>query len=149
MARAPIQVIVIPYIKHPDFSFEYAVFKRSDEHYWQFIAGGSEDNETTFETAKREAYEEAGITADLKYTELESFDKIPVVGVSGFLWGEDVCVIPQYCFAVEVQNRDLKISVEHTVFKWADYESAYNLLHWNSNKNALWELNYKLGVKKI
>jgi dATP pyrophosphohydrolase len=149
MARAPIQILVIPYFKHSESSIEYAIFKRSDEHYWQFIAGGAEDNETPLEAAKRESYEEAEISPGSKYTELESFDKIPVVGVRGFLWGEDVCVIPQYCFAVEANNQSLKISAEHTEYIWGDYNTVYNLLHWNSNKNALWELNYKLENKKI
>ncbi len=149
MARTPIQILVLPYIKHSDSSIEYAVFKRSDEHYWQFIAGGAENNETPAEAAKREAFEEAAVSLNSKYTELESFDKIPVVGVSGFLWGEDVCVVPQYCFAVEVENRNLRISAEHTEYIWSDYDTAYELLHWNSNKNALWELNYKLGKNKI
>jgi hypothetical protein len=29
-------------------------------------------------------------------------------------------------------------------FKWASYDEAVNLLKWDSNKNALWELKERL-----
>ena len=64
MARAPFQVLVYPYRKIDDNEYEYALLKRSDAGWWQAIAGGGEDDETPIETAKREAYEEAGILTD-------------------------------------------------------------------------------------
>ena len=33
---------------------------------------------------------------------------------------------------------------EHSEIKWASYEEAKELLKFDSNKNALWELNERL-----
>lgn len=62
MARAPFQVLAIPFRRAANGLFEYALFKRTDCQYWQGIAGGGEDDETPLAAARREAYEEAGIS---------------------------------------------------------------------------------------
>ncbi len=146
MTRAPFQVLIFPYRFLPGGEIEYAIFNRADDtaHFWQGIAGGGEGTETPIEAAKREAYEEGGIPAASPYLTLDSVATIPVEEISGFLWGEDVLVIPEYCFGVEVTDRALLLSHEHTEFRWVDYESAVELLKWDSNKNALWELNVRL-----
>lgn len=123
---------------------EYAVFRRADLDCWQGIAGGGEDDETPIEAAKRESHEEAGISPDSDYMKLHSLSTIPVVGINGFIWGEDVLVIPQYSFGVRVEDSDLKLSSEHTEYRWLSYDKAHDLLKWDSNKNALWELDYRL-----
>ena len=145
MPRAPFQVLVFPFRRTEDDRIEYAIFKRSDAHYWQAIAGGGEDEETPPQAARREAYEEADIPQSQRYIELSSRATVPVVSICGFNWGEDVLVIPEYCFGVEVTGRTLKLSHEHSEFCWTDYDGASSLLRWDSNKNALWELNVRLN----
>jgi hypothetical protein len=44
--RAPFQVLVIPYTLTAEDDLEYALFRRQDEGYWQFISGGGEGAET-------------------------------------------------------------------------------------------------------
>lgn len=122
---------------------EYAAFRTSDGGYWQWIAGGGEDAETPAEAARREAFEEAGISPGSEFIVLDSKSTIPVVGIRGFLWGPDVLVVPEHCFGVMV-DEDLLISSEHSEFAWMEYESAYAALCWDGNRNALWELNHRL-----
>lgn len=56
MARARYQVLVIPYCIE-DGHARFCVFKRSDLDFWQFIAGGGEDEDASIlESAKREAF---------------------------------------------------------------------------------------------
>ncbi len=144
MARAPFQVLVFPYYR-TDADTEYAIFRRTDTGYWQGIAGGGEGEETPLQAAKREAQEEASIPAASRYVALEALSKVSVVQVAGtLLWGEDVLVIPEYCFGVEVVNRQLALSREHVEYRWVQYDTAVAMLHWDSNKTALWELNHRL-----
>ncbi|MDP8228559.1 MAG: NUDIX pyrophosphatase [Candidatus Electryoneaceae bacterium] len=147
MSRSPFQVLVLPFYLNSDAVRLYAVFKRIDfkTDCWQFIAGGGESNETPLETAKREAFEEGGIDPDSEYIPLGSMATIPVVNICGFQWGDDVLVIPEYCFGVNVLNPKLTISSEHSEYRWLPYEKAVGLLRWDSNKNGLWELDYRLG----
>jgi len=145
MARTPFQVLVYPYRKIRDDGFEYALLKRSDTGYWQAIAGGGENNETSLEAAKREAYEEAGIPANSDFLQLDTVEPIPVTEFAdSHLWGDDVYVIPQYCFGVLVKDSQILLSREHTEYAWLTYEQAYHLVKYDGNKTALWELDKRL-----
>jgi len=148
MSRAPFQALVLPYKIGPGNTLRYAIFSRRDSrNCWQGIAGGGEGKETPRAAAKREAYEEAGIDTASKYIKLASFATLPVINVCGFKWGPRVLVIPEYCFGVEVKAQKVKLSREHSGFKWVSYGEAIKMLKWDSNRNALWELNYRLGKK--
>jgi dATP pyrophosphohydrolase len=144
MARAPFQVLVFPYRIIDDNKILYAVFRRVDAGYWQGIAGGGEDDETPLEAARREAFEEAGIDAPDGFIELDSHFTVPAEEVAGMIWGQKVLVLPECCFGVEVKDETIVLSDEHDAFRWLNYEAARTLLHWDSNKNALWELDYRL-----
>lgn len=103
--RAPYQVLIFPYIKTAD-SIQYAIFNRSDYGYWQGIAGGGEDGEVPIESAKREAFEEARITRECPYIQLDSVSSLSVEDVvGGFLWGEEVYVIKEFSFGVKVPTK--------------------------------------------
>lgn len=144
MARAPFNVLVFPYIK-VDANFEYALLKRSDYGFWHGVAGGGEDSETALETARRETYEEAGISMESSFLQLDTINSIPVIAFAvGDLWGKNVYVVPQYTFGVLANNRQITLSREHTEYKWLRYEQAYDMLKYDGNKTALWELDRKL-----
>jgi dATP pyrophosphohydrolase len=137
--RAPFQVLVIPF-RRTASTLQFAVLKRSDADYWQFVAGGGEDGETPIQAAQRETKEEIGITGD--FMQLDSASTVPKdCFAAADSWDENVYVIPEHSFAVHATNADICLSPEHTEFQWLAYEQAYRLLNWDSNRNALWELN--------
>jgi len=144
VSRAPFQVLVIPY-RPTLHGLLYALFRRTqaDGGYWQAIAGGGEDAETPLEAARREAYEEAGIHVDSEFLPLASVSTIPVVHM-GFKWGPDVLVVPEHTFGVRADTPEITISHEHVEYRWLPYREAYDILHWDSNRSALWELNHRL-----
>ncbi len=138
MPRSPFQVLVIPYLIE-DHKALYACLKRSDDGYWQFIAGGGENGETPIEAAIRETAEESGIETTAAILPLETLTMIPGSNVSD-LW-KDIPVIPEYTFAVPAYSRRLILSEEHSEYCWCDYETARELLRWKSNRDALQELH--------
>jgi len=151
MARAKYQVLVIPYVK-TESGATYCVFKRSDMNAcWQFVAGGGEDEDKTpLVSAKREAFEEAGISSDSKFTELETVCSISTEHFKArSVWGADCLVIPEYCFAAEIPDKQISLSNEHTSFEWVDYETAKQRLKYDSNRVALWELDNKIRLGLI
>jgi dATP pyrophosphohydrolase len=145
--RAPFQVLVLPYRKTPS-GLEYAILRQSDSGYWEFVSGGGEDTEKPFEAAKRETEEEIGIIAeDVNFMPLDSQNTQPKSNFAATYassWSPDVYVIPEYCFAIDAEKKKIILSGEHTEYRWVDYDSAQEKLQWDSNKNALWELNERL-----
>jgi dihydroneopterin triphosphate diphosphatase len=135
---------VLPFHR-TDHDVKYAVFKRADAGYWQFIAGGGEGGESPIEAAKREAEEEAGIVQSARVFPLDSRNTVPVLELADrLLWGPDVLVVPEYTFAVSLTDPDLRIGCEHSEYRWASYGTCREMLHWDSNRNALHELNHRI-----
>jgi dATP pyrophosphohydrolase len=149
MKRAPFQVLVLPFRCRKGKSPLYAIFRRADSGVWQGIAGGGESTESPLESARREAREEGGISEANSYFSLESRCTIPVVNIRGFKWGPNVLVIPEYTFGVQMTSAEITLSSEHSEYRWTSYAVAHRLLEWNSNKNALWELDTRIKKHKL
>jgi dATP pyrophosphohydrolase len=144
--RAPFQVLVIPY-RSTGPALEFVVLRRRDAGYWQFVAGGGQVGETPIQAARRETAEEIGISGDPR--PLDSRATVPKDCFrAADSWGDDVYVIPEYSFAVHVGDQDIRLSSEHIEYRWVPYERACSLLKWDSNRNALWELNQRLMVEQ-
>ena len=148
--RAPYQTLTILYKEEQD-RFFYAIFYRTSHPIWQFISGGGEEGESILETVVREINEETSIKIDKEQIlRLDSKSSIPVVNITGeYTWGDQIYVVPEYTFAVNIKNLNIKLSNEHKEFKWATYEEAMEKLNYDSNKTALWELNERLINKNL
>lgn len=149
--RAPFQVIVFPYrVIKPDV-IEYAIFYRRTLRYgdfWQAISGGGEDDENPLQAARREAHEEGGLSLDTEFIQLDSMATIPAPQAAGMLWGPDVLVVPEYAFGADAARQAITLSSEHETYRWADYQTAQRLLRFDSHRNALWELDYRLTQER-
>ena len=145
MSRAQFQVLIIPFRVAGNGIPEYALTKRSDMDVWQFLSGGGESDETPMKAAKREANEEGDIPYDYEMIRLDSTASIPAINFAAHKeWGDGVYVVPEYSFGVEMTDKDLTLSFEHTKLQWLQYEKAVAMLTWDSNKTALWELNERI-----
>jgi dATP pyrophosphohydrolase len=145
LARAPFQILVLPYRILTNGDYEFAVFSRLDYDCWQGIAGGGEDDETPRQAAQREAWEEAGISADSVFLSLDTIASVPVTCFrDSYRWGEQVYVIPEYSFGVDVTGTRIAISDEHKEFRWLSFAQAERILKYDSNRVALWELNQRI-----
>lgn len=144
--RQPHQILAFPYKKDENGNYLYGIFCRVGKtERWQGIAGGVEEGESYLEACKREANEEAGINYNANVIELKSISTMPVVNVTKeFIWGEEVYLIYEHCFGIDASDENITISHEHTKVEWLTYDEAKIKLKWDSNRNALWELNWKL-----
>jgi len=144
MPRAPFQILVLPWRSRAE-ALEVAVLLRADYELWQFISGGGELGETPADAARRESLEEAGIPLDAAYLALDTTTSIPACWFEAWpSWPEGVLVVPEHVFAVEVGERELVLSPEHRELRWCRLPEAMALLRFDSNRNALWELNERL-----
>lgn len=146
MARAPFQVLIIPYRPSSSGGWEYLLLRRADAGYWQPVAGGGEDGESQEEAARREAWEEAGIPPEAPFLRLDATETIRVTEFKDSpLWGDAVYVIPQTCFGAAVPpDWNPVLSREHTQAGWFSFPEAHSLLRFDANRTALWELDRRL-----
>lgn len=144
MPRAPFQILVLPYRKTRD-ALEFAVLRRSDYFCWQGVAGGGEDDETPLEAAKREAFEEAGISSVGDFLPLQaSCTKLVTLFQDNGTWDPALYVIPEHSFGADCTGQTLTLSSEHVMMEWLPYKEAHARFTYDSNRTALWELNQRL-----
>lgn len=137
MSRSPFQVLVF-LLRQQEGQKEVLLLKRADMGIWQGIAGGGEGEESPVEAAKREVREETGACLSC-VTDLDSVEMLSVLDVVGsYRRGEGIAYIPEYVFFASVSSdTQIRISKEHTEYRWCGFDQALDLLEWNSNKQAV------------
>ena len=149
MSRAPFQILAIPH-RIIDGRLHVCVFRRADMDQLQFIAGGGEDGETPLEAAKREIFEETGLSSE-GLIQLDSCCSIPITCINKARrshWDPKRFVMPEYSFAFPCEG-EISLSHEHRSFLWMAYEEAWDKLTWQSNRTAMFELACRLGIIEI
>jgi len=119
--RTNVQVFL--YTINPDFKI--LILKRSQERggFWQPITGGIEEGESTYDTIKREVFEETGFheiekVFDLDYTFTY---KAPI----SRKWMRDIC------FGVKVDRIfEVLLSDEHEEYIWCNEKETKQILKW-------------------
>ena len=112
--------------------WEFLLLKRSmDTIYpgtWQGVTGKIELSETPYKTALRELMEETGLIANRLFT----IDKVNTF----YDYKKDTMnLIP--VFGVIVNTTDVKLSKEHTEFKWCNVDEAKKLITWDQQKKGV------------
>jgi dihydroneopterin triphosphate diphosphatase len=125
--------------------FEVAVFHRTDYDVWQFVSGGGEDGETPEVAARREGHEEARIPLAAPYLRLDTVASVPACWFRAWpRWPAHILVVPEYAFAVDTGDHEPRLSDEHHTLRWCSRDEAMDLLRFDSNRTALWELHERL-----
>ncbi len=112
---------------------EFLSLKRSPEQYypnlWQMVSGKIKDNETAYQSAIREIKEETELTPE----------KLWVAPTVNYFYSPDndyICLLPVFAAKVDYESI-VKISNEHTEFKWVGPEEAKVLLAWEGQRKSV------------
>ena len=110
-------------------------FKSASEHYkelWDFPKGNVEGKESQLNAARRETEEETGLT---KIRFQDKFSK----KVQFFYRKEGNTIFKQvtYYLAELMAEQDVKISEEHSGYKWLGYKDAMKTLTHKNSKEVL------------
>lgn len=106
-------------------------------HLWQGVAGKRSEGETASEAVLREVREETG---------LEPVRMVVVDYVSSFYQSFDDTLHLVPVFGIEVTTAEVRLSPEHTEFRWVDLTEARSLLSWRQQKAAIQVLHEMLTV---
>lgn len=119
--------------REKDGKLEFLLLKRSPEQYypnlWQMVTGKIKENEAAYHTALREIKEETSLTP-------EKFWVAPTVNSFYSPDKDYICLLPVFAAKVNF-NSEVKISNEHTEYKWVAPELAKQLLAWDGQRKSV------------
>lgn len=126
-------------------SIKYLLLKRSDytKYYpgiWQIVTGTVEKNESYYQTALRESIEETHI----KIKNLYAFTKLNAFYSP---MKDTINLVP--VFAIETDDDYVKLSEEHTEYKWLSIIKAVELVYFYTQKEMLKIINLNLKNKSL
>jgi dATP pyrophosphohydrolase len=123
---------------------EFLLLKRSNSDIypgvWQMVTGSVIRGEKGYEAVIREIKEETG----------QSPEKLWVVpNVNSFYSKkrDHICMVPVFAALVK-NNTEIKISGEHTEFKWVDKDTALKLLAWVGQRKSV-EIIYEYFTNEM
>ena len=105
--------------------------KKTYEHLWKGVAGKIETGETAWQAALRELDEETGLKPIRMFIAdhiSKFYEKIE----------DRINLVP--VFGIEVESEEVRLSNEHTEFRWMGVDEAEESLVWNGQKE---------GVRKV
>lgn len=103
---------------------------RYGKGHWGFVKGHIEEGETREQTVMRELEEETGITdAEI----IPGFSEV----IGYYFRRKDVISKKVTFFLIKSNTDKVKISYEHSEYKWLAYEEALNQLTFESTKRIL------------
>ncbi len=101
------------------------------QRHWGFPKGTIEKGENKKQTIKREIKEETGIS---KFEFIDNFEeKIEYI----FRQDNEILHKNVTFFLVETKEKDVKLSHEHTDFKWLLFKDAFEQLSYKNTKEIL------------
>jgi len=111
---------------------EFLLLKRSEDQpypgLWQMVSGKIKKGEKAYETALREIKEETGLVPLQLWV-------APTVNSFYEPKNEFICLLP--VFAARVDSPIVKLSDEHTEYKWVKQNEAQKLLAWEEQRKAV------------
>lgn len=114
-------------------TLEFLLLKRAaNEIYanvWQMVTGSVEENEKAYQTAIREIKEETYLMPNRMWV---------VPNVNSFYYSDDdsINMVPVFVAEVDFTN-NVRISDEHSEFKWCKKKEAKKLLAWPGQRNSV------------
>jgi bis(5'-nucleosidyl)-tetraphosphatase len=116
---------------------EYLVLKYGIRH-WDFPKGHLEENETSLEAALRETYEETGLKVNI----VNGFnDKITYIFRTNYSEGQVIYKEVDFFLGQIDISANVKLSHEHSKFKWEKYDKAMKTLTYQNARNILTKAN--------
>jgi dATP pyrophosphohydrolase len=129
-------------LRHPERTLAGAI--------WQTVVGSVRWTEERIQAARREVYEETGLTMLRGITAIGYAFSFPIrLPKNQESWyAPDQTTIDNTVFAAEViGRRPILLSPEHQAYGWFSFEDALEKLHWPEEKEALSRLHPMIAAQ--
>jgi len=139
-------MIEVHIFKKTQYGIRYLILKRAaGEIYpglWQMVTGRIRRGEKAYLAALREITEETGLKVKKLWV-------IPYINSFYAPVRNEVCMIPVFA-ALADRKSEVRLSVEHSEFRWVKREDALRAFAWHGQRESLKIIhNYFTGRKKV
>ena len=132
MVQIKVRVVDVYVFRRNTTGLKFLLMKRSPgkiyEGLWQSVAGKIESGEKAYQAAVRELKEETGLipkrifaTDHVSQFYEAKFDTLNIVPV----------------FGIEVEDKEVVLSEEHSAYTWENLEDAVEMLSWSGQKKGI------------
>ena len=138
MKKIPISVLVIIYTKNKDILL---LKKNNDKDMWQSVTGSLNENEKPIDAAKREVFEETGLTSD-KIFDCNKQYIFEIYEMWRHKYENNVTHNTEHVFLLELDNRkDILLDEnEHVSYEWTSRVKAAEKVFSHTNRQAIFDL---------
>lgn len=120
-------------IREFENNLDFLLLKRASHQWfpnlWQMVSGKIKEGEKAYECALREIKEEAGIKPEKIWV-------LPNINSFYLIEDESINLVPVFVAKVDF-NSVIKISSEHSEFKWVNGKEAKELLSWPGQRKSV------------
>ena len=138
MKKIPISVLVIIYTKNKDILL---LKKNNDKDMWQSVTGSLNENEKPIDAAKREVFEETGLTSD-KIFDCNKQYIFEIYEMWRYKYEDGVTHNTEHVFLLELEEKiDIVIDKsEHLQYEWLSRVKAAEKVFSHTNRQAIFDL---------
>ena len=138
MKKIPISVLVIIYTKNKDI---FLLKKNNDKDMWQSVTGSLNENEKPIDAAKREVFEETGLTSD-KILDCNKQYIFEIYEMWRHKYEDGVTHNTEHVFLLELEEKiDIVIDKsEHLQYEWLSRVKAAEKVFSHTNRQAIFDL---------
>ncbi len=138
MKKIPISVLVIIYTKNKDILL---LKKNNDKDMWQSVTGSLNENEKPIDAAKREVFEETGLTSD-KIFDCNKQYIFEIYEMWRHKYEDGVTHNTEHVFLLELEEKiDIVIDKsEHLQYEWLPRVKAAEKVFSHTNRQAIFDL---------
>ena len=138
MKKIPISILVIIYTKNKDILL---LKKNNDKDMWQSVTGSLNENEEPVEAAKREVFEETGLSTK-NLIDCNKQYMFEIYEMWRHKYEDGVTHNTEHVFLLELDDKvDIKIdSNEHTQYEWINRVKAAEKVFSHTNRQAIFDL---------
>ncbi len=112
---------------------EFLLLKRASYQWfpdlWQMVSGKIKDGEKAYESALREIKEETGLIPEKMWV-------LPNINSFYLVEDESINLVPVFVARVDMDSI-IKISSEHSEYKWVNRKEAKELLAWPGQRRSV------------
>ena len=140
--KRPESVLVVVYTQNNEI---LALRRRHPDHFWQSVAGSLEWGETPEQAARRELYEETGVSDNGQLVDWHSCNEFLIYPIWRHRYAPGIISNKEHLFSLKIEApcRIVLDALEHSEYQWLSLSQAIKQVSSHTNRDAISTIVHK------